>query len=73
MRWVPPALWGKIVIVHCGLNSTYLETVIVPPASNPRLVCVGRFDQRKAQILLVAAARQLHLDGMRFELVLVGD
>jgi glycosyltransferase involved in cell wall biosynthesis len=37
------------------------------------LVCVGRLDERKGQILLVAAARRLLDAGTPCEIVLVGD
>ena len=73
MRWTPPVLWPKISVVHCGLDKTFLERSVVPPPSNPRLVCVGRLDERKAQILLVAAARRLKQQGTLCQIVLIGD
>lgn len=73
MRWSAPELWHKIVVVHCGLDRAFFERTITPPPSNLRLVCVGRFDERKAQVLLVAAARRLHDEGIPCEIVLAGD
>jgi glycosyltransferase involved in cell wall biosynthesis len=73
MRWSKPNLWHKISVVHCGLDSALLERAVVSPPSNPRLVCVGRLDERKAQILLVAAAHRLKQQGTLCEIVLIGD
>ena len=38
----------------------------------PRLVCVGRLDVEKGQLLLVEAIAKLIADGIRCEIVLVG-
>jgi colanic acid/amylovoran biosynthesis glycosyltransferase len=73
MRWSQPDQWQKIVVVHCGLGGSFLEAPVGPPPPNPRLVCVGRLDEHKAQILLVAAAHRLHKEGMGCEIVLTGD
>jgi colanic acid/amylovoran biosynthesis glycosyltransferase len=73
MRWSQPGQWQKIAVVHCGLDRTFFETPVEPPPPNLRLVCVGRLDEHKAQILLVAAARRLHDEGTRCEIVLTGD
>lgn len=73
MRWSPPDLWSKIAVVHCGLDRAFFDRPTLPPPANARLVCVGRLDERKAQILLVAAARRLLDEGMHCEIVLAGD
>ena len=73
MRWSPPVLWHKISVVHCGLDDAFLDRSLVAPPTNPRLVCVGRLDERKAQLLLVAAARRLKQQGTLCEIVLIGD
>lgn len=73
MRWSPPDLWPKIAVVHCGVDRSFFNGSVVPPPINPRLVCIGRLDERKAQIVLVAAARRLFDEGTPFEIVLVGD
>jgi glycosyltransferase involved in cell wall biosynthesis len=73
MRWSPPDYWAKIAVVHCGLDATLLKSPVEPPSPNPRLVCVGRLDEHKAQIVLVAAARLLLDSGTGCEIVLVGD
>ena len=73
MRWSPPGLWSKIAVVHCGLDRAFFDRPVLPPPANMRLVCVGRLDARKAQLLLVAAARRLLEEGTRCEIVIVGD
>jgi glycosyltransferase involved in cell wall biosynthesis len=73
MRWSPPDLWQKIAVVHCGVDQAFFERPVDPPPASPRLVCVGRLDERKAQILLVAAASRLLEEGTRCEIVLAGD
>lgn len=73
MRWSSPAQWGKIAVVHCGLDSSFLDSPLQRPPSTPRLVCVGRLSVQKAQSVLVAAARKLHAAGIDFEIMLAGD
>ena len=73
MRWSRPDQWHKIAIVHCGVDTTYLDSSINPPPTASRFVCVGRLSDQKAQIVLVAAARRLHEAGIYFEIVLAGD
>lgn len=72
-RWSSPSDWNRIVVVHCGLERSYFETVRETPPSAPRLVCVGRLCEQKGQLLLVEAAGQLAARGIDFELVLAGD
>lgn len=71
-RWVDHAYWPKVTVVHCGLEPAFYEVAPVPPATSPRLVCVGRLSAEKGQLLLVEAADRLAAKGIRFELVLVG-
>jgi colanic acid/amylovoran biosynthesis glycosyltransferase len=73
MRWSSPDQWHKISIVHCGLDSFFLDGPVPPPAVEPRLVCVGRLDGSKGQMILIEAARMLHEAGVSCEIVLVGD
>jgi colanic acid/amylovoran biosynthesis glycosyltransferase len=72
-RWVEPAHWPKIHIVHCGLEPAFHEGAPTTPPTARRLVCVGRLQARKGQILLVQAAHLLVRRGIDFELVLAGD
>jgi len=73
-RWVDHGHWGKIRVVHCGLDKDFhdgAEAVLVPDA--PRLVCVGRLCEQKGQLILLEAVRLLKDRGIVFELVLAGD
>jgi colanic acid/amylovoran biosynthesis glycosyltransferase len=73
MRWSVPDHWQKIAVVHCGLDSGFFEKPIPQPPPNPRLVCVGRLDENKGQLVLVAAARRLYEEGIPCEILLVGN
>jgi glycosyltransferase involved in cell wall biosynthesis len=73
MLWSHPDQWRKVSVVHCGLDSAFFEAPIQPPPSTPRLVCVGRLDRHKGQMVLVEAARRLRDAGINCETVLVGD
>lgn len=73
MRLVPEETWGKIQLVHCGLDARFLADAPPPPVDAPRVVCIGRLCAEKAQILLVDAARILRERGIRCDVVLVGD
>ena len=73
MRWSPPDQWRKIEIVHCGVDSVFLDSAVQPPPSVRRFVCVGRLVSAKAQLILVNAVRRLHESGINCEVALVGD
>jgi len=73
MRWTRPDQWVKIKIAHCGVDRSFFESPLQLPPKNPRLICVGRLSEQKAQVVLVAAARKLQEAGIQFEIVLVGD
>jgi glycosyltransferase involved in cell wall biosynthesis len=73
MRWSQPNQWSKVALVHCGVDNRFLETELSPPPADPRLVCVGRLDENKAQLVLIAAACRLRDSGMNFQVTLVGD
>jgi len=73
MRWVPHDLWSKIVVIHCGLDSRFLDEPLTPPASANRFICVGRLCEQKAQLVLLAAAVRLRDARTPFHIVLAGD
>jgi glycosyltransferase involved in cell wall biosynthesis len=73
MLWSHPDLWRKIAVVHCGLDSGFFEQSIQPPTTARRLVCVGRLDEHKGQIVLIEAVRRLRDAGIGCEIVLAGD
>jgi colanic acid/amylovoran biosynthesis glycosyltransferase len=72
-RWANFADWGKVKIVHCGLENSFYNVPAKPIAARPRLVCVGRLCEQKGQMLLLEAAKILKNAGVNFELVLAGD
>jgi glycosyltransferase involved in cell wall biosynthesis len=72
-RWLRPADWGKVNVVHCGLEPAFHCALRVPLPEASRLVCVGRLCEQKGQLLLVKAIDRLARKGVRVELVLAGD
>jgi colanic acid/amylovoran biosynthesis glycosyltransferase len=72
-RWVEPAHWPKISVVHCGLEASFHEVAPAPLPETPRVVCVGRLCEQKGQRLLVEAAARLAAKGIALEVVLAGD
>jgi len=72
-RWVAHEHWGKVKVVHCGLERGFHEVAPVAVPSAPRLVCIGRLCEQKGQLLLLEAARCLAAQSIAFELVLAGD
>ncbi|MDB4989185.1 MAG: colanic acid biosynthesis glycosyltransferase WcaL [Myxococcaceae bacterium] len=65
--------WGKVHVVRCGVDASYMARAPSPVPDVPRLVSVGRLSEQKGQLLLVEAAALLKNEGRVFELVLVGD
>ena len=72
LRWCHHTYWSKIHVLHPGMDDSFLLHPPTPIPSEPRLVCVGRLDEQKGQLLLLDAVRQLISAGGRCELVLVG-
>ncbi len=73
MRWSRPDDWTKIRVVRCGLDDLFLASPPVATPANPRVVCVGRLVEQKAQLVLVEAAAILKQRGVPIEIRLVGD
>jgi colanic acid/amylovoran biosynthesis glycosyltransferase len=71
-RWIPPADWPKVKVVHCGLERGF-EASSVKPCEDARFVCVGRLTEQKGQLLLLDAFRLVVDDHPRCRLVLAGD
>lgn len=74
-RWCSHEHWGKVHVVHCGVDEGFLRTEATGAPSIPSntLVCVGRLCEQKGQLLLVEAAARVARTGRDFRLVLVGD
>ena len=71
-RWAEFRDWGKVHVVHCGLDQSFLGTPPSPPSSAPRLINIGRLSEQKGQLILVEAAARLRAQGRDFEIVLIG-
>jgi colanic acid/amylovoran biosynthesis glycosyltransferase len=65
--------WFKIREIHCGVDVELLTAPLTPVPEAPRLVCVARFHVEKGHLILLEAAARLAAEGVRFEIVLVGD
>lgn len=72
-RWVEPAHWKKISVVHCGLDEGYREAPAQEFNAVRRFVCVGRLSAEKGQFVLIDALGELRRQGLDAELVLAGD
>lgn len=71
-RWVDSELWGRIKVVHCGIDPADFDG----PSSLPqekRLVCIGRFAEQKGHMALIEAMALLGDADPGLKLVLVGD
>lgn len=72
-RWARHEDWSKLHVVRCGVDDGLLKAALTPVPHEPRLVCVARLSEQKGHVLLVEAAALLAREGVRFELLLVGD
>jgi colanic acid/amylovoran biosynthesis glycosyltransferase len=73
-RWIPVSQWHKVKIIHCGLDSTFLESPAQKtPEASRQLICVGRLCEQKGQLLLLDAMKRLQDQGVSCKLILAGD
>ena len=72
-RWINHEDWSKVHVVRCGLDATFLKGEIQPAVARRRLVCVGRLNAQKGQLLLLEAAASVRDEIGDFELVFAGD
>ena len=54
-----PGDWGKVHVVHCGVDPRYLDAPPSPPSTAPRLINIGRLVEQKGQLILVEASALL--------------
>ena len=65
--------WSKIKVIHCGLDQAFTNLDHETPPSGNKLVCVGRLNEQKGQLLLIDAIYDLVVEFPEIELILVGD
>lgn len=74
MRWSDPAAWGKIHVVRCAVDRSFIDAVVAPvPTKSRELVCVARLSAQKGLPLLVAACDTLRSGGGSFTVTIIGD
>jgi colanic acid/amylovoran biosynthesis glycosyltransferase len=74
-RCCPAESWGKIHVIHCGVDAAFLNySQNIPlPAESREFVCIGRLESQKGHLQLLEAAGQLAAEGIAFQITLVGD
>jgi colanic acid/amylovoran biosynthesis glycosyltransferase len=72
-RWCPEDQWGKIQVMHPGLDGQFLTAPPVPIGGEPLLVCIGRLEPQKGQLVLLKAVQRLIAEGTPCQLILIGD
>ncbi len=65
--------WGKIEIVHCGIEAAFRTAGQDEAPQEGRLVCVGRLSEQKGQLVLLEAMSRLKHRLGACHLVLAGD
>ncbi|MBD3662401.1 glycosyltransferase [Sulfitobacter aestuariivivens] len=69
-RWAAPDDWGRIHVVHCGIEPAKFDTPAPLPKGPRRLVAIGRLVEQKGQLALVQAMAEVQED---IHLTLIGD
>lgn len=64
--------WGKLRVVHCGLDLGQRREVAPAPGIG-HIVCVARLSEEKGHLVLFEALKQLQREGLTFQCTLVGD
>jgi glycosyltransferase involved in cell wall biosynthesis len=72
LRWCDHRHWRKIHVMPPGVDARFFRAATPVPEA-PRLVCVGRLHEQKGQLLLIEAAWKLKSQGVRCEVVLIGE
>lgn len=72
-RWADFDAWGRIRVVHCGIEPGAFAAPQPLPEGPIRLVSIGRFAEQKGQMMLVRAMARLRPQHPDLHLVLVGD
>lgn len=73
-RLLPPRLWAKLHVVHCGIEpARFADPQPVPDRRPLRLACIGRFAEQKGHPTLIAALAKVAARDVPVEVVLIGD
>lgn len=73
MLFADPAHWGRMHVVHCGVDPALYDRPRPAPGPVCRLLFVGRLDAIKGVRVLFEAVADLARRGVAIELTLVGD
>jgi glycosyltransferase involved in cell wall biosynthesis len=73
LKQAPPGHEHKIHVVRCGVDEGFLAADASRVPGAPKLVCVARLSPEKCIDVLLQAASVLALEGLDFELALLGD
>lgn len=73
MRHVPPELWPKIKVVHCGLAPEAFAETPEPATDSPHFLCIGRLSPEKGHLILLDAFADVLKGCADARLVLAGD
>jgi glycosyltransferase involved in cell wall biosynthesis len=72
-RWAAAADWGRIHVVHCGLEPWRFADPAPMPPGGPHLVAIGRLVEQKGLGLLITAMAAAAPDLPGLQLTVVGD
>lgn len=72
-RWADVADWGKLHVVHCGIEPWRFPAPTPMPDAPPRLVAIGRLAEQKGFPLLVEAMALAAPHVPDLQLTLIGD
>ncbi|KIN69059.1 glycosyltransferase [Sulfitobacter donghicola] len=72
-RWAGPTHWGKIKVVHCGIEPSHFPQPLPLPSGALRFVAIGRFVEQKGQLLALDALAKLNETTKGAHLTLIGD
>jgi colanic acid/amylovoran biosynthesis glycosyltransferase len=73
MAWSSMDDWDRLRIIHCGLDEQFLGQPPAPVPDVPKLICIGRYCEVKAQTVLIEAVAKLRDLGVECQVNLVGD
>jgi len=71
--WCRQTQWPMLHVLHPGIDDHFLRHIPTPVPAAPKLVCIGRLDEQKGQLLLLNAVSRVIADGVPCQLLLIGD